>query len=260
MSLRGATGACQSAKRAEDAPGGAPPGLKTSRLRPDSLLMGAGRKAVWGLSGVVVATLALTAALVAPFRWLPPPTTAFIEQARLERAVHYRWVPWEQISSHLAVCVVTAEDQLFPLHTGFDVASIRSALEEKRKRSRGASTISQQVAKNLYLWPGRSFVRKGLEAWLTVWIEALWPKRRILEVYLNIAEFGPGIFGAGAASQQLFGKPPAQLTLEEASLLAAVLPNPSRMHANRPSEYVQGRAAEIQYSVNRWGDRFRRVL
>ena len=131
--------------------------------------------------------------------------------------------------------MIAAEDQKFAAHSGFDVDAIVRAVEEKRRKPRGASTISQQLAKNLYLWPGRSFVRKGLEAYFTVWLEQTWPKRRILEVYLNVAEFGPGIFGAAAASEVMFGKPPSDLTLSEAALLAAVLPNPKRMSATHPS-------------------------
>ena len=219
------------------------------------------RKMAWALACALVALVLLSLALVAPLRWWAPPTTAFMERARAERgAIIHRWVPLEDISDHLAVCVIASEDQLFPEHAGFDVEAIRAALVEERARTRGASTITQQVAKNLYLWPGRSLVRKGLEAYLTLWIEALWPKRHILEIYLNVAEFAPGLYGAEAASRQLFGKPASELSLREAALLTAVLPNPRRMHAGRPSEYVNGRADEIETAVNRWGDRFRGVL
>jgi monofunctional biosynthetic peptidoglycan transglycosylase len=156
-------------------------------------------------------------------------------------------VPWERISPHAAVAVLASEDQRFPQHAGFDLESIADAVEERSRggRLRGASTISQQVAKNLFLWPGRSWLRKGLEAWLTVWIEALWPKPRILEVYLNVAQFGPCTFGVGAASRRFFGKEPAHLTLAEASLLAAVLPNPVRRRVEAPSPGVRRRAAWI---------------
>ncbi len=202
--------------------------------------------------GVVVAT---TVALVAPWRWIPPPTTAFmLRDALLEgRAVRQRWVPWERISRDLALAVVTAEDQKFPDHHGFDFGSIARAARESRARPRGASTITQQLAKNLYLWPGRSWVRKGLEGWFTVWIEALWPKRRILEVYLNVVEFGPGVYGAAAASERYFGKPASALTLRESARLAVVLPSPKRMSAARPSEYVLTRAAEIESTAARLG-------
>jgi monofunctional biosynthetic peptidoglycan transglycosylase len=141
--------------------------------------------------------------------------------------------------------VVAAEDQKFPTHFGFDFQSISEALEENRERSRGASTITQQVAKNLFLWSGHSYARKLIEAWFAALIELCWPKQRILEVYLNIAEFGPGIYGAEAASQAFFGKPARLLNTYQSALLAAVLPNPRQMSAARPSSYVNGRAWEI---------------
>jgi monofunctional biosynthetic peptidoglycan transglycosylase len=143
--------------------------------------------------------------------------------------------------------VVASEDQLFPVHRGFDFRQIRKAMDEaeRGRRARGASTITQQVAKNLFLWNGHSWVRKGLEAWFTVLIETLWPKRRILEVYLNVAEFGRGIYGAEAAAQAFYRKPAARLTRDEAARLAAVLPNPRLLRADRPSNYVQRRQQEI---------------
>jgi monofunctional biosynthetic peptidoglycan transglycosylase len=169
----------------------------------------------------------------------------------------HRWVAWPAISPHLAVAVVAAEDQKFPHHHGFDFASISSALSGQERRrlesQRGASTISQQVAKNLFLWPGRSLVRKGLEAGLTLWIEALWPKRRILEVYLNVAEFGPGIFGVGAASAAYFGVSPAGLGPYEAARLAAVLPDPRRLRVVDPGPYAVERTFWILGQVEMLG-------
>lgn len=155
----------------------------------------------------------------------------------------YRWEPLERISPHAALAVIASEDQLFPFHDGFDLKSIREAVQasERGKRLRGASTISQQVAKNLFLWSGHSFFRKGLEAWFTILIEALWPKERTLEVYLNIAQFGKGIYGVEAASQRFWHHPAARLSSSEAALLAAVLPNPRLLHADRPSAYVLSR-------------------
>jgi monofunctional biosynthetic peptidoglycan transglycosylase len=197
--------------------------------------------------------------LVLPWRWIPPPTTAFIARAWMERSqagdgeVYHRWRCWDEISPQLAIAVVAAEDQKFPTHHGFDFESIWKATRDRFARPRGASTISQQVAKNLFLWRERSFLRKGLEAYLTVLIEGLWPKRRILEVYLNVAEFGPGVFGAGAASELLLGKPAASLTPEDSALLAAVLPSPGRMSARHPSDYVRQRAAEIEEAVRSLG-------
>jgi monofunctional biosynthetic peptidoglycan transglycosylase len=199
------------------------------------------------------------ALLVLPWRWIPPPTTAFVLRERFglgeahARRVVRHWVPMQQISPQLAIAVVAAEDQKFPRHRGFDFDAISRAAQEERRRTRGASTITQQLAKNLYLWPGRSLVRKGLEAYLTVLLELLWPKQRILEVYLNAAEFGPGVFGAEAASRRYFGKSARRLTLEEAALLAAVLPSPKRMSPARPSAYVRSRAGQIERSVRALG-------
>jgi len=215
----------------------------------------AARAATLFLVGSVVSVLAL--------RWIHPWTTAFMIQARVEAALRgehdyqtdYRWVPYREISPQLAIAVVAAEDQKFPIHAGFDFDAIQDAIEDQADGgpARGASTISQQVAKNLWLWPGRSWLRKGIEAYFTVLIETLWPKRRILEIYLNVAEFGPGVFGAGAASQRFFGEPPARLDREEAARLAAVLPSPRRMHADRPSDYVRLRADKIESEAARLG-------
>ena len=201
----------------------------------------------------VLACVLLAPLLVlVPLRWVAPPTTAFM--LRHERggedqsALVNVWTDWERISPHAALAVIAAEDQRFFDHHGFDIDSLRAAWDTARRGGslRGASTISQQVAKNLFLWPGRSFVRKGLEAYLTLELELLWSKRRILEVYLNVAEFGDGVFGIGAASQRFFGKPPNELTEAEAALLAAVLPNPSRLHVDRPSAYVRTRQSWIR--------------
>jgi monofunctional biosynthetic peptidoglycan transglycosylase len=208
----------------------------------------------WLLKGVVTVVLSfllLTAVPVLLLRWIHPFTSAFMIEAQANAIAtrdqkyetHYDWMDLEQISPHAALAVIASEDQQFPFHTGFDLKSIREAVRENahRKRPRGASTISQQVAKNLFLWNGASYVRKGIEAWLTVLIETLWPKERILEVYLNVAEFGPGVYGVEAASLRFYRKHAARLTRAEAATLAAVLPNPIRMHADRPSAYVMSR-------------------
>lgn len=167
----------------------------------------------------------------------------------------YEWVDWEDISRHLPIAVVAAEDQTFPTHRGFDLESIRSAIEEneRRGRPRGASTITQQVAKNLFLWSGQSYVRKAIEAVLTVLIELTWPKQRILEMYVNVAQFGPGVYGVGAASAAYFSKAASALEPRDAAILAAVLPNPVRLKAGAPSEYVLGRAEAIQEQVRLLG-------
>ncbi|HVN46502.1 MAG TPA: monofunctional biosynthetic peptidoglycan transglycosylase [Steroidobacteraceae bacterium] len=195
--------------------------------------------------------LALTATPVLLLRWLRPLGSAFMVEARVaawrehRRDYHndFRWVSLEQISPHAAMAVIASEDQQFPFHAGFDFDSIREAVRasEHGKPLRGASTISQQLAKNLFLWPGHSFMRKGLEAYFTVLIETLWPKERILEVYLNIAQFGDGIYGVQAAAERFWHKPAAHLSSAEAATLAAVLPNPLRLHAERPSRYVLAR-------------------
>jgi monofunctional biosynthetic peptidoglycan transglycosylase len=169
--------------------------------------------------------------------------------------IGYAWTPMERIARHMALAAVAAEDQNFPRHFGFDIGAIERALEHnsKHRGMRGASTISQQVAKNLFLWSGRSYVRKGLEAGLTVLIEALWSKKRILEVYLNIAEFGDGTYGVGAASRRFFGKTPDKLTRYEAAVLAAVLPSPRRLLAQRPSPYLSQRANWVQSQMRQLG-------
>jgi len=167
--------------------------------------------------------------------------------------ISYQWVEWGQISPYLPLAVVAAEDQKFSSHAGFDFESIGKAVEKSIKggKLRGASTISQQVAKNLFLWPGRSFIRKGLEAYFTILLECLWPKKRILEVYVNIAEFGDGIFGAHAAAANIFGKKASDLTRWDAALLAAVLPNPKVLKAKNPSPYVQERRRWIATQMER---------
>jgi monofunctional biosynthetic peptidoglycan transglycosylase len=207
--------------------------------------------------------LVLSVLSVLALRWVDPWTTAFMLESRIGAAARgdfryrtdYRWVDFEDISPNLPIAVVASEDQKFPDHAGFDFDAIADAIEESTDGGpmRGASTISQQVAKNLYLWPGRSMLRKGIEAYLTVLIESLWPKRRILEVYLNVAECGPGVFGAGAAAQRYFGKPARSLDPYEAARLAAVLPAPRLLHADRPSVYVRTRTARSQEQMSRLG-------
>jgi monofunctional glycosyltransferase len=196
-------------------------------------------------------------------RWIPPPTSAFMMEQRIagfingesKKVIHYRWIGWKSIFPQMRLAVVAAEDQKFCQHWGFDFESIADAVEHKtaRGRIRGASTITQQVARNLFLWPGRSYLRKGFEAYFTVLLELLWPKRRILEVYLNIAEFGEGTYGVYAATQTFFGKRPMELQAPEAALLAAVLPNPARLHPRNPSAYVRDRADWIEEQMSHLG-------
>jgi monofunctional glycosyltransferase len=186
---------------------------------------------------------AAAAVAVAVLAVVPPPTTAFMIQSSIARGalVAYDWE--SDVSPHLLVAVVAAEDQRFAEHGGFDFNAIEKAAKNNSRggKLRGASTISQQVAKNLFLWPGRSWIRKGIEAFLTVLIEKIWSKRRILDVYVNVAEMGDGVFGAGAAAERYFGKRASELTAAEAALLAAVLPNPSALHAGVPTPYLRRR-------------------
>lgn len=203
---------------------------------------------------VLAAAAAGSILAVALWRFVPPPVSGVMAERWLDARLHGRswtldhaWVPRRDIAVALPLAVVAAEDQRFFAHHGWDTAAIRDALEEAREggRRRGASTISQQVAKNLFLWSGRSWLRKGLETWYTFWIELLWPKERILEMYLNIAEWDDGVFGAGAACRRHFGTTPDRLDRARAARLAAVLPSPLRMDAGRPSAYVLRRQGQI---------------
>lgn len=166
---------------------------------------------------------------------------------------HSDWMSGDEISPWMGLAVIAAEDQHFPVHWGLDFTAIEKAVEHNDGRMRGASTLSQQTAKNLFLWNGRSWVRKGLEAGLTLGIEAIWSKKRILTVYLNIAEFSEGTFGVEAASRRYFNKSASRLTASEAALLAAVLPNPLRFNAGAPTGYVRGRQAWIKRQMNQLG-------
>lgn len=202
--------------------------------------------------GAVVAMVFLTVLL---FRFVNPPTSAFMLAYQLGTApepLRQEWVPMAEISPWMPLAVVASEDQRFPYHAGVDFEAIRKAVSEYKAGEglRGASTITQQTAKNLFLWNGRSFVRKALEAVLALGIDGLWPKERVLEVYLNIAEFGPGIYGVEAASQAYFGKPARQLSQNQAARLAAVLPNPKVLSVTAPTAYVQERVVWIQQQMN----------
>ena len=192
-------------------------------------------------------------------RWVPPPTSAVILGRTLTEGAQqdYQWVALERISPDAALAVVASEDQKFPTHQGFDIAAIKDAVAQHAQggRLRGASTLTQQVARNLFLWQGRSFLRKGLEAWMTILLELFWSKERILEVYLNIAETGKRTFGVQAASLKFFSRPASAITREQAALLAAVLPNPLRLRANRPSAYVLRRRNEILRQMAQLGGR-----
>lgn len=204
---------------------------------------------------VIAAVLVLMVGVVVtlPLRWINPPTTAFILADESPTKHTRTWYEFEDISQDLFLAVVAAEDQKFPIHHGFDLDAITDAMNEDRSRRRGASTITQQLAKNLYLWPGRSLFRKGIEAYLTGLLELFLPKRRILEIYVNVIEYGNGIYGIGAGTSYYFGKRPAQLTRREAALLAAVLPNPKQRSPSNPSAYVSRRAGQIELMMRQLG-------
>jgi monofunctional glycosyltransferase len=230
----------------------------------------------WRVAGSIILGLLATVLLVlltavVSLRWLNPPTTAFMLEARAhawwagERhyRTEYRWKSLEEISPQAALAVIASEDQEFPFHYGFDFTSIRAAVRahEHGARLRGASTISQQVAKNLFLSADRSLARKGIEALLTVMIETCWPKERILEVYLNVVQFGYGVYGVEAAARHFFHVPATQLTAPESALLAAVLPNPRRLHVNAPSRYVLAQRDHIlQQMANLGGAAYLRAI
>jgi len=203
-----------------------------------------------------------TVLLVFAMRWINPITSSIMIQRQIKTIftgqfefVKYRWVGIDDVSNYVPIAIVAAEDQNFPNHFGFDFKQIEKVLKQNKrgKRIRGASTITQQVAKNLFLWEGKSFVRKGIEAYLTILIELLWDKKRILEVHMNIAEMGNNIFGIGTASLAYFKKDPAKLTISQAALLAAILPNPIKYSAAKPSGYVRGRQSWIIRQINSLG-------
>lgn len=214
---------------------------------------------VWrGALGFVV----LSVALVLLFRFVPPPGSMVMVERKVQSWINSepidiqrQWRSWENLSSNAKLAVISAEDQRFPQHRGFDFVEMRRAWEASRdgERLRGASTLSQQTAKNVFLWSGRSWVRKGLEAWFTLLIETLWGKQRILEVYLNVAEWDTGVFGLEAAANHYFGASGSALTERQASLLAAILPNPRNRSASRPDAQVERRSQWIRQQMRNLG-------
>lgn len=196
-------------------------------------------------------------------RFVPPPMTAFMFWRQVDVWIsgdrdyrwRYDWEPLSNMSPHVPVALVAAEDQLFAEHYGFDVVAIEKAYNNnaRGKRIRGGSTISQQVAKNLFLWSGGGYFRKALEAWYTLLIEALWPKHRIIEMYANVAEMGDGVYGAQAAAVKFFNVNAKQLSRSQAARLAAVLPNPKKYNAAKPGPYVARRARWIERQMGRIG-------
>nr|WP_289099674.1 monofunctional biosynthetic peptidoglycan transglycosylase [uncultured Halomonas sp.] len=214
---------------------------------------------IWrGALGFVV----LSVALVLLFRFVPPPGSMVMVERKVQSWVHRepitiqrQWRSWDNLSNNAKLAVIAAEDQRFPQHRGFDFVEMRRAWEASRdgERLRGASTLSQQTAKNVFLWSGRSWVRKGLEAWFTLLIETLWGKQRILEVYLNVAEWDTGVFGLEAAANHYFGASGSALTERQASLLAAILPNPRNRSASRPDAQVERRSQWIRQQMRNLG-------
>jgi monofunctional biosynthetic peptidoglycan transglycosylase len=218
----------------------------------------------WSAVGVIALLLCVPAALIAALRWLRPPTSTMMlfTKRRLARRsggtrrLAFEWIALEHISRDMWLAAIAAEDGYFRDHSGFDWQSIRDAHAHNRTHAhkRGGSTITQQVAKNLFLWPKRSYVRKAMEAYFTALIEALWPKRRILEVYLNIAQFGEDVFGVQVAARRYFEKPAKDLSQHEAALLAAALPNPIRYRVSSPSHQLRFRQSWVLAAMRRLGD------
>jgi monofunctional biosynthetic peptidoglycan transglycosylase len=211
-----------------------------------------------------VAFFVLSIVSVIVYRWVPVPITPLmlirdVEQLKNGKGVtmEHDWVPLEEISPKLQLAVVCSEDQNYLKHFGVDWGAIQKAMKEneKGKRVRGGSTITQQTAKNVFLWQGRSYLRKGLELWFTLLIEVFWSKERIMEVYLNSIEMGNGIYGAEAASKHWFHKSAKKLSKDEAAAIAAILPNPLRYKANPASSYIVQRKAWIKQQMNFWGNK-----
>jgi len=225
------------------------------------------RRWLWRLLMLPLWLLLLTVLQVATLRFVDPPFSSFMAIRQAEAwmqgegkfRIAYDWRDLEAMAPSLPVALIAAEDQNFATHSGFDLAAIDQARKrnERGGRLRGGSTISQQLAKNLFLWQGRSppsrWARKGIETWYTVLIELLWPKRRILEVYANVAEFGDGVYGAQAAARSFFGRDASALTPAQSARLAAVLPSPKRYSASRPGPYVQRRTQAIERNMRQIG-------
>jgi len=208
---------------------------------------------------IIIVFLSFTSLLILLLRWLNPPTTAFIQQAEnysfqsmfVEQDKLQEWVPIKSISKNILFAVIASEDQRFFEHFGFDFVEIGKAVDEKvdSNLSRGASTITQQVAKNLFLYPAKSFFRKGIELYYSILIELFWDKRRILEVYLNIAQFGEKIYGIEAASQYYFNKSSRYLNIDESAQLISILPNPIKFNLENKSSYLESRIERIKLEI-----------
>lgn len=216
---------------------------------------------IWRL---VLGFVILSVVSVIVFRWVPVPITPLMVIRSIEQKMdgkkmkmEHDWVPLEEISPKLQLAVVCSEDQNYLKHFGFDWGAIEKAMKENEegKRMRGASTITQQTAKNVFLWPGRSYIRKAFEVWFTLLIEIFWSKERIMEVYLNSIEMGDGVYGAEAAAQHWYKKKAIKLTKDDAAGIAAVLPNPRKYRANPPTNYITKRKVWIKQQMNYWGNK-----
>jgi monofunctional glycosyltransferase len=214
------------------------------------------RRWIWRALWLIVAAIALPHVILLAYRVVPPPLTPLMVGRLFEgEGLERRWVGLDDVAPALVAAVVAAEDSRFCRHRGVDWTEMRAAVNDYRSdtRVRGASTITMQTVKNLVLWPGRDVMRKGIEIYLAHYVELVWPKRRILEVYLNVAEWGPGVYGAEAAARRHFDRSAAELSRAEASLLAATLPSPRRWQPDRPTAYLSNRAASIRRESERLG-------
>ena len=220
------------------------------------------RKVARKFSIILLILLSLSVLWVLALRWVNPPASALMVEQQIKALLNGQeynsqrpWTPWAQLPDNLKMAVIAAEDQQFAEHYGFDLPAIRAALSynSSNQRIRGASTISQQVAKNTFLWSSRSWIRKAFEAWFTLWVEVFWSKERILEVYLNSAEWGPGVFGAEAAARYHFNTSATTLSNQQAYLLAAILPSPLKRSASQPSAATARQAQWIARQVRQLG-------
>lgn len=228
-------------------------------------LMGCFRQIIFWILKIIFVFVLISVVSVLVFKWLHPPITPLMIKRMIEQKLNgedikwqYQWVSLDKISPKLQLAVICSEDQKYLKHYGFDWDAIQKAFEQNQKNGkikRGGSTISQQTAKNLFLWDGRNFIRKGLEAWFTLLIETFWSKERIMEMYLNIIEMGKGVYGAEAASLYWFHKHANQLNKDEAAAIAAILPNPKKYKANPCSPYICRRKEWIKQQMNYWGNK-----
>lgn len=212
----------------------------------------------WKIFGKTVLILFIISILLPIlYRWVNPPVTTFqlVQAVHNRTGIHKKWVPIEKISPYMYRAAIASEDNYFLGHRGFDVVALNTVMEERKsgRRHRGGSTISQQTAKNVFCWPKSSWVRKGVETYFTFLIETFWSKERIMEVYLNVIEMGPGIYGSEKAAQTYFNCHASQLTAHQAALITACYPSPQKRNPAKPTSYLLGRAANIEAKMARYG-------